>query len=60
MRCPCDDWYRWMPFIDGMFQLAWAHDVKLPADYKFWKYCPWCGKALVLEADETQPSRDKK
>ena len=56
MRCPCDDWYRWMPFIDGVYQLAWVHNMKQPADYKFWKYCPWCGKVLVLESDEMQPS----
>ena len=46
--CECQDWKDNMIFINAAIDLARLHNMAdsmgLPKEYKYWEYCPWCGK----------------
>lgn len=51
IRCSCEEWNKFMPFLDGIMSLALIHKVELPDDYPTWIYCPWCGEKLEPNTD---------
>ena len=50
MECPCEDYKKYVPIIDGMICSMW--NVSHIPDFKGYtgkpmKFCPWCGKELI-------------
>ena len=48
--CECQDWKDNMKYIEGALALARIHNQDLPSNYKYWEYCPWCGKGNEQKA----------
>ena len=46
--CECQDRKEFMMYFDAAIDLArllnMSDSMGLPKEYKYWEYCPWCGK----------------
>ena len=42
--CDCKDFEENAKYIRAVIDIARVHGYLLPEAYKYWAYCPWCGK----------------
>ena len=42
--CKCKDWKDNIKEIEKVIDSARIHGVLISDEYKYFRYCPWCGK----------------
>ena len=54
--CDCKDWTENIKELNKIVDSARIHGVLLSPHYKYFKYCPWCGKKG--EGHETNKNKE--
>jgi len=52
-RCNCKEWKRGIDQIDGFIGFAATHTFIAKYTGGVFRYCPWCGKKLKIQKDNT-------